>query len=283
MTPPPTATTPPAELGIDLMSGTFFGGDPFPAFAWMREHAPVFYDEPNDLWAVARYRDVKAASTDTETFSNAGGIRPKFPPLPMMIDFDAPEHVRRRRLVSSGFTPRRVREMEDHVRAHLRPGHRPGLPSRALRLRPRHRRPAPAGGDRRHAGRRPRSRGRPAALVRGDAELARGAPTPRPSRRGPGLHRVHGLHRAGAGGPPGDRAATTTWSGCWSTGDRRGPARPRLPDPRDPADPGGRGRDHPARDHRGHARPPAPPRPAGACSAGTRPSCPPRWRRCCAG
>ena len=83
----------------------------------MREHAPVFYDEANDLWAVARYRDVKAASTDTETFSNAGGIRPKFPPLPMMIDFDAPEHVRRRRLVSSGFTPRRVRDMEDHVRA----------------------------------------------------------------------------------------------------------------------------------------------------------------------
>ena len=35
----------------------------------------------------------------------------------MMIDFDAPEHVRRRRLVSAGFTPRRVREMEDHIRA----------------------------------------------------------------------------------------------------------------------------------------------------------------------
>jgi cytochrome P450 family 142 subfamily A polypeptide 1 len=82
----------------------------------MREHAPVFYDEANDLWAVASYRHLKAVSSDTETFSNAGGVRPKFPPLPMMIDFDAPEHVRRRRLVSSGFAPRRVREMEDHVR-----------------------------------------------------------------------------------------------------------------------------------------------------------------------
>jgi cytochrome P450 family 142 subfamily A polypeptide 1 len=106
----------PEELGIDLMSGSFFGGDPFPAFAWMRDHAPVYYDEPNDLWAVARYHDVKAASTDTDTFSNAFGIRPKFPALPMMIEFDAPEHVRRRRLVSAGFTPRQVREMEDHVR-----------------------------------------------------------------------------------------------------------------------------------------------------------------------
>ncbi len=114
MTRLPTA---PPDLGVDLMDGAFFGGDPYPAFAWMRANAPVYYDERNDLWAAAGYREVKAASTDPTTFSNAQGIRPKFPPLPMMIDFDAPEHVRRRRLVSAGFTPRRVREMEDHVRA----------------------------------------------------------------------------------------------------------------------------------------------------------------------
>ena len=34
----------------------------------------------------------------------------------MMIDFDAPEHVRRRRLVSEGFTPRRIRESEEGIR-----------------------------------------------------------------------------------------------------------------------------------------------------------------------
>jgi cholest-4-en-3-one 26-monooxygenase len=33
----------------------------------------------------------------------------------MMIDFDAPEHVRRRRLVSEGFTPKRVRAMEENL------------------------------------------------------------------------------------------------------------------------------------------------------------------------
>lgn len=117
MTPPDRQPDPPADLGIDLMSGAFFAGEPFPAYAWLREHAPAFHDRANDLWALSRHRDVKAASTDPETFSNAGGIRPKFPPLPMMIDFDAPEHVRRRRLVSAGFTPGRVREMEDHIRA----------------------------------------------------------------------------------------------------------------------------------------------------------------------
>src|SRR5947199_7660530 len=110
-------TQAPAELGIDLMSGDFFGADPYPAFAWMRAQSPVFHDEANDLWALAAYRDVKAAGTDPATFSNAGGARPKYPPLPMMIDFDAPEHHRRRRLVSAGFTPRRVAGLEDHVRA----------------------------------------------------------------------------------------------------------------------------------------------------------------------
>jgi cholest-4-en-3-one 26-monooxygenase len=98
------------------MSGAFFGREPHDAFAWMRANAPVYYDEANDLWAAASYAAVKQASVDTDSFSNAGGIRPKFPPLPMMIDFDAPEHVRRRRLVSEGFTPKRVRAMEDKLR-----------------------------------------------------------------------------------------------------------------------------------------------------------------------
>ena len=106
----------PADLGIDLMSGEFFGREPHDAYSWMRANAPVYYDEANDLWAAASYAAVKQASVDTESFSNAGGIRPKYPPLPMMIDFDAPEHVRRRRLVSEGFTPRRVRAMEHKLR-----------------------------------------------------------------------------------------------------------------------------------------------------------------------
>jgi cytochrome P450 family 142 subfamily A polypeptide 1 len=109
-------TTAPAQLGIDLLSGAFYGREPHEAYAWMRANAPVYYDEANDLWAAASYAAVKQASVDTGSFSNAGGIRPKFPPLPMLIDFDAPEHVRRRRLVSEGFTPRRVRAMEDKLR-----------------------------------------------------------------------------------------------------------------------------------------------------------------------
>jgi cholest-4-en-3-one 26-monooxygenase len=108
---------PPDGLRIALCDGTFYGGDPFPAFAWMRDHAPAYFDEEAGVWGITRYQDVKDISKDPETFSNAGGIRPDNDALPMMIDFDAPEHVRRRRLVSEGFTLGRIRESEDGIRA----------------------------------------------------------------------------------------------------------------------------------------------------------------------
>ncbi len=110
-------TTAPAELTIGLTDGTFYAGDPFPAFAWMREHAPAYFDEASGVWGITRYADVRDISKDPETYSNAGGIRPDGFPLPMMIETDAPEHFRRRRLVSEGFTPRRIRESEEGIRA----------------------------------------------------------------------------------------------------------------------------------------------------------------------
>ena len=69
-------TTPPRELTIGLADGTFYGGDPFPAFAWMREHAPAYFDESSGVWGITRYADIKEISKDPDTFSNAGGIRP---------------------------------------------------------------------------------------------------------------------------------------------------------------------------------------------------------------
>ncbi len=69
-------TITPEDLGIDLMSGTFYGREPHDAYAWMRKNAPVYYDEANDLWAAATYAAVKQASVDTESFSNAGGSGP---------------------------------------------------------------------------------------------------------------------------------------------------------------------------------------------------------------
>ena len=62
---------------IELMEGTFYAGNPYPAFAWMREHAPAYYDEGGDIWGITRYADVRAIGQDPQTFSSAQGSRPR--------------------------------------------------------------------------------------------------------------------------------------------------------------------------------------------------------------
>lgn len=102
---------------IDLLDGAFYGHDPYPAFAWMRRHEPLYFDEGNGIWGATRHADVRAIGQDPGTFSNgATGSRPDAFAMPMMIDTDAPEHRRRRRLVSHGFTPAAVRDLERHIR-----------------------------------------------------------------------------------------------------------------------------------------------------------------------
>jgi cytochrome P450 family 142 subfamily A polypeptide 1 len=104
----------PTRDDIDLRSGAFWAGDHHPALTWMRSEAPVYWD--GAVWGISRYQDVKDVSRNTEVFSSAGGIRPGFPALPMMIDMDDPAHFQRRKLVNKGFTPRRVRDSEPAVR-----------------------------------------------------------------------------------------------------------------------------------------------------------------------
>jgi cholest-4-en-3-one 26-monooxygenase len=99
---------------IDLISGDFWGTNPHEAMTWMRANEPVYWD--GRVWGIAKYADVKAVSKRPELFSNAEGIRPDSGPVAMMIDMDDPEHVKRRKLVNRGFTPKRVKESEVAVR-----------------------------------------------------------------------------------------------------------------------------------------------------------------------
>ena len=101
---------------INLVSGDFWAGDHHAALTWLRENAPVYWDEAGSVWGITKYADVKSISKTPETFSNAGGIRPDSGPMPMMIDMDDPDHWKRRKIVNRGFTPRRVNESEDAVR-----------------------------------------------------------------------------------------------------------------------------------------------------------------------
>ena len=103
-------------MTTSFASGDFWGGDPHAALARFRRHDPVPFDESAGVWGITRYDDVKAISTQPALFSNAGGIRPDTGPIPMMIDMDDPDHLRRRKLVNKGFTPQRVRDQRERVR-----------------------------------------------------------------------------------------------------------------------------------------------------------------------
>ncbi len=104
---------------FDLIDGRFYSGDlgdVRDAYAWMREHEPVYRDSANGITAAASYAAVIAAERDPALFSNSGGIRPETGPLPQMIDMDDPEHLTRRRLVNAGFTKRKVEAKRDRIR-----------------------------------------------------------------------------------------------------------------------------------------------------------------------
>lgn len=101
---------PPHTLEVDLTDGDFYSdGRAREAYRRMRANHPVFRDR-NGLAAAATYRAVIDAERNPQLFSNAGGIRPAYPPMPYMIDMDDPGHLLRRRLVSAAFTGKRVRD-----------------------------------------------------------------------------------------------------------------------------------------------------------------------------
>ena len=103
-----------AKPDIDLVSGDFWGTNPHEAMTWMRANEPVYWD--GRVWGITKYADLKEISKRPDLFSNAGGIRPDSGPVAMMIDMDDPDHVKHRKLVNKGFTPRRVKESEAAVR-----------------------------------------------------------------------------------------------------------------------------------------------------------------------
>jgi cytochrome P450 len=97
--------------------------DPYPTYAWMREHAPVYRNEERDFWALSRYDDVLSALRNPRLFSNRNGISLE-PDLwgadavktSFFLAMDPPDHGKLRRLVGSAFKPRWVERMEPRVR-----------------------------------------------------------------------------------------------------------------------------------------------------------------------
>lgn len=105
---------------IDLLDGELYTGDPYATYAWMREHAPAYWDPVNELWGISRYDDVVEIEKHKDVFISSdqvkGGYRPNIPADASLIGLDDPLHHRRRNLVSRRFTPRAVTRWEKLTR-----------------------------------------------------------------------------------------------------------------------------------------------------------------------
>jgi cytochrome P450 len=115
-------------------------GPPHDYLRRLRREAPVCWHEApgpevvsnskldTGYWVLSKYQDVIDVSRDPRRFSSYVGTAFLFDAKPedvpglqaMLINMDPPGHVKYRRLVQRGFTPRMVSELEPRIRAHAR-------------------------------------------------------------------------------------------------------------------------------------------------------------------
>jgi cytochrome P450 len=106
--------------------------DPYPTYTRLRDEAPLYRNEELGFWALSRHADVAAAFRDHATFSSINGVSlepsawgPHAHKTMSFLALDPPRHTRMRALVSKGFTPRRVKELEggilDLTRRYMQP------------------------------------------------------------------------------------------------------------------------------------------------------------------
>ena len=107
--------------------------DPFPLYAWLRDHEPVHWSESLGGWVVTRYADVVAIFNRPETFSSDrfrkldGRFASRRPAVRAVADVlghwlvfrDPPDHERLRQLLQSSFTPKQLQASRDRIEATL--------------------------------------------------------------------------------------------------------------------------------------------------------------------
>ena len=103
-------------LEVNLLDGRFYAGDPIPVYRQLRDEAPVYWDPVSRVWGISRYDDVVAIEKDPQRYTSSLGSRPRIVGDVSMINNDDPLHQNKRRLVARRFTPRSVKQHEDHVR-----------------------------------------------------------------------------------------------------------------------------------------------------------------------
>jgi cytochrome P450 len=99
-----------------------FHEDPYPYYKRLRDEAPLYRNDELGFWAVSRHQDVLQGFRNSTTLSNKFGVSldpvsrgPHAHKTMSFLAMDDPSHLRLRTLVSKGFTPRRIRELEGRV------------------------------------------------------------------------------------------------------------------------------------------------------------------------
>ncbi|MBN9491727.1 cytochrome P450, partial [bacterium] len=117
---------------INLFDETLFEyGLAHEAFRILRREDPIHWSPPTEevvgVWNLVKYNDIRHVSRHPELFGSEEGII-QYRPIndedmaaaatgngKMLITMDPPRHVKLRRLVNKGFTPRAVRGMHDQI------------------------------------------------------------------------------------------------------------------------------------------------------------------------
>ena len=115
-------TVPTSDVILDPYDYDFHE-DPYPYYKRLRDEAPLYYNERLGFWALSRHADVLQGFRNSTALSNANGVSidtgsrgPHAAKTGMsFLAMDDPDHLRLRTLVSKGFTPRRIRELEPRV------------------------------------------------------------------------------------------------------------------------------------------------------------------------
>lgn len=108
--------------------------EPFAAYKWLRDNAPVYRDPVTGHYVISRYEDLETVFANVEAFSSSSGmqvqsaylmddeagriLREQAVPQPdTLLNADPPQHTQFRALVQGAFHPRRIREMEAYIDA----------------------------------------------------------------------------------------------------------------------------------------------------------------------
>lgn len=96
--------------------------DPYPVWKRLRDHAPLYYNERYEFYALSRFDDVEKGLVDWKTYiSGKGSVLEiikagiELPPGSILFE-DPPAHDEHRALLSRVFTPRRMAAIEPRVR-----------------------------------------------------------------------------------------------------------------------------------------------------------------------